>query len=160
MNERLRDLLRRGDPALGEPPLSPGELGLMRDRMAAAARAPARPARRPLAWAGAALACAVVAAAVWFVPRPREGAAPRTVPAPAATRPPAVAQIVPPPVPVLSEPPTPEPRAPAGAARRAPRAPAAPAVVAAVPQSSISRLEFVTPGGLRIYWQVQPDLDL
>jgi hypothetical protein len=164
-NRRLRDLLRRGDPAADGREPDPAELARMRAAILAEPEAPRRtPLLVPLA-AAAALAGALVAG--WLLSRPAPS--PRTAGPPIAAggaehAPQAPARSV-----VGAELP-PEPTPPRGAAP--PTSASAPPPVAVAPAAnpaaasdpgrkrSARQVQLRGPGGTKILWKLNPEFDL
>ena len=162
-DERIRQLLREGDPFAGEPGLRPEEAREMRRTVLNAI--PDQRARRfrllpALALAGAAAVAVLIAV---LALRPDSGRTPK----PAPPRIAAVPAPVPPPsapaarpTPQEEETPKVQPRH-----RRRPPAPRAPRTGEALaslepPKESegtaLREIQFTTPGGTRILWTVAP----
>jgi len=163
--DRLSQILRQGDPADGEPGLTTDEVHAMRRAVLTAAPEP----RRQMAWfplvATGAAALLTVALAVAFGPwhRPPVSGSPvhapvqvAAVPAPAVA-PPAPSVTAPVPVKVSR----PVRRHPARAARAPKVLPAlpvhlqddAPVLTASLP---VREIQFSTPGGTRVIWELSP----
>ena len=159
--ERLRQYLRKGDPATGENGLNPGEIHAMRRAVLTAAPEPRRRLLPALALAGATAALIAV-----FVLRPA------SVPPPA---PPRIAAVPPRPAPPqrISPPPRTEPpareekeetRKKPPHRRRHPRTTAQETATLAALESAgnppeepgIRQVQFSTPGGTRIIWMLTP----
>ena len=164
-NDRLRDLLREGDPAAGDPGLSPEEVQAMRRTVLSAVP---EPRRRGWLVPALATAAALVLAAVLVLWRtapetpdapdtPKPGpivAAPMT-PAPAAepVRP-APAPQPEPPVRIAVEKPEERPE-PLAVAPAVPALPEQQAVLPAAPEGQ-RQIQFSTPGGTRVIWMLNP----
>ncbi|HYO12692.1 MAG TPA: hypothetical protein VE685_05820 [Thermoanaerobaculia bacterium] len=180
---RLRDLLRQGDPASGEPGLSTEEIHAMRRAVLSAAPERRRFGLLPALAMGMAAALAVLlAVALW------RGGGPQGVQPPEEK----VATVTPEPVrppapPVAAEPPAPETpedaappeepvvKEPVRKRQAAPRAtpalvlgePEPPMALASVPEPSLPEpgleeprtrhIEFSTPGGTRVIWVLTGD---
>jgi hypothetical protein len=166
MKDDLRSILRKGDPAAGEPGLTPEEVQGLRRAVLSAVPEPRRRGWMVPAMAGAAalMLAAVIALSLWQPVRPPlplagegrgEGPVLEMEEAAAAENPP------PQPSPASRErepEPAPEKKKPV---RRAP-APA-PVVIAQAAQAeppaaphSPTQIQFSTPGGTRIIWVLQP----
>lgn len=155
-DERIRQLLREGDPSAGEPGLSPEESREMRRTVLNAI--PDRRERRlhllpALALAGAA-AVAVLIAVLTLRPgseAPQKAAPPRMA---------AVPMPVPPaPAPVAEPAPREETRKARPRHHRRPPAPRRPRTeetVASLESTTVREIQFTTPGGTRILWTVAP----
>ena len=171
MNEELRSILRKGDPAAGDPGMTPEEIQAMRRAVLAAV-----PERKRRGWlvpvlAGAAalIVAAVIAVSLWPAPSKEV----------VAVRPPAVR----PPLPLAGEgrgegpvvqaektpPHRPSAGLPASREREPPPTPRKkrvvhhepePVVVAQVEPSATPeathQIQFSTPGGTRIIWVLHP----
>lgn len=169
-DERLRGLLREGDPAAGDPGLAPEEIRAMRRAVLTAIPEPRRRWIPIAALAGSVLAALLLA--VLLLSPDSEGPAapprqparmaekPRSAPEPAPVRPPA-------PEPVVEEPERPretrEPRkrqpktetAPVIAEETPAPSPVEPEAVATVAETR--QIQFSTPGGTRIIWVLTSD---
>ena len=168
MSDELSEILKRGDPAAGDPGLTPEEVQAMRRTVLSAAPEPRRrgwmvPA---LATAAALILAAVVALSLWPTPS-KEVVAVR----PLAVRPPlppagegrgegpVMEAEKTPPLPS----PAPQEREPPPSLRKEvvrPEPEPEPVVIAraeppAVPASS-TQIQFSTPGGTRVIWVLRP----
>jgi len=155
-DERLRQILRQGDPAGGDEGLTPDEARAMRRTVLTAIPERKRRLLPVFALAGAA-ATAVLIAVLLLRPEPaRPPAPPRIATAPAPPRPP-IAQLPAQPAP---RPPQEEERGPVHRHRhpyhRRPAAPAPPEVhdtVASLTTAEPERqVQLTAPGGTRIIW--------
>ena len=156
-DERLRQILRQGDPAGGDSGLTPDEARAMRRSVLTAIPERERRLLPIFALAGA-VATAVLIAIVLLKPEParRPPAHPRLATAPAIPTPP-IAQA---PVEPVSQSPQQEERGPAHRHRyqhhRHPAAPASPEVndtVASLTTAEPERqIQLTAPGGTRILW--------
>jgi len=167
MSDDLRFILRKGDPAAGEPGLAPEEVEAMRRTVLSAAPEPRRRGWLVPAMAGAAalILAAFIALSLW---QPESKVAENV--RPPAVRPPlppagegrgegsVVVEKKTPPLPS----PAPQEREPAPrkeVVRPEPEpvvlAQAEPPVVPAAPASS-TQIQFSTPGGTRIIWVLRP----
>jgi hypothetical protein len=155
-DERLRQILRQGDPAGGGDGLTPDEARAMRRTVLTAIPERKQRLLPVLALAGAA-ATAVLIAVLLLKPEPaRPPAPPRIATAPAIPTPP-IAQA---PVEPVSQSPQQEERGPAHRHRyqhhRRPAAPAPPEVndtVASLTTAEPERqIQLTAPGGTRILW--------
>ncbi len=157
--DRLRHILRQGDPAANEPGLTPEEVHAMRRAVLTAAPEPRRQrAWLPLVATGAAalltLALAV-AFGLWY--RPQAPGSPVQAPVQVGAVPtPTAAPAVTAPAPVRIS--TPASRHPARAMRavRARKDPPvhqadAPVLTASLP---VREIQFSTPGGTRVIWEL------
>jgi hypothetical protein len=179
---RLRDLLRQGDPAAGEPGLSTEEIHAMRRAVLTAAPERRRRGLIPALATGAAVGLAVLlAVALWRggepqIQPPEEKVAAVT---PEPVRPPAPPVVVEPQAPETPEDTTPpqEPavKKPVRKRHAAPRVdpppvpgePEPPVMLASVPEPSLPEprleeprtreIQFSTPGGTRIIWVLTDD---
>lgn len=173
-DDRLRDLLRQGDPAAGEPGLSTEEVQAMRRAVLTAAPERRRFGLIPALATGTAVALAVLlAVALWRGGEPQGIQPPEEQVAavkPEPVRPPAPPAIVEP----LA---APEPvKEPVGKRQAAPRIappppslpePEPPTVLASVPETSLPEpglveprtreIQFLTPGGTRVIWVLTED---
>ena len=160
--DRLRQALRQGDPASGEPGLTADEVHAMRRAVLTAAPEP----RRRMAWfpvvATGAAALVALALAVAFGPwhRPPVSGSPVQAPVQVATVPtPPAAPPVPPavaPVPVkISGPAHRHPARTLRAVRARKDLPVhqddAPVLTASLP---VREIQFSTPGGTRVIWEL------
>ena len=164
---RLRDLLRRGDPAADDPGMPMEEIARLRRTIVTTGGRRAA-LRGPAAWAAVAAALLLLVLAVdrggfpTHTPRPPGGPVPGSIP-------------VPPPAPVATADPggAPAPSVaakpiPAGEARRParPQPPAEPAAPAMAPGGDVTtarnmrQVQFTAPGGTRILWTLDPDFQL
>lgn len=163
-NDRLRDLLREGDPAAGDPGLSPEEVQAMRRTVLSAVP---EPRRRGWLVPALATAAALVLAAVPVLWRtapevpdtPKPGpvvAAPVTpAPVPEPIRPAPAPQPEPePPVRIAAEKPEERPE-PLAVAPAVPALPEQQAVLPAAPEGQ-RQIQFSTPGGTRVIWMLNP----
>ena len=156
-DDRLRQILREGDPAAQEPGLTPDEAHAMRRTVLTAVPEP----RRRLGWlpalATGAAALLVLALAVSHGPWNSPAPPPSVRVAAVATPPPAVA----PPVSLAPAAPLQEPVESSRPARRlhvrhratpvrVVSAPPQPALAA--PEPAVREIQFSTPGGTRIIW--------
>lgn len=163
-DERLRQILRQGDPAGGDGGLTPDEARAMRRTVLTAI--PERKRRLlPIFALTGAVATAVLIAVLLLKPEPSEPPAPPRIAAAPAPAAPPIAQS---PVQPVLHPPQEEERQPAH--RRHPRllhrpaAPEAPATIdatlasleAAEPERQV---QFSTPGGTRIIWILKSGKD-
>ena len=167
--ENLREILRRGDPAAGDPGLTPGEVqGMRRAVLAAVSEHRRRGWLLPaLAGASALILAAVIALSLWQseppqeavrppLPRAGEGRGEGSVVVEKKTPPhrssglPASQEREPPPSPEKKKPvrraPEPEPVALALAEP--------PAIPAAAGEQR--QIQFSTPGGTRVIWVLHP----
>ena len=156
-DERLRQRLREGDPAMGENGLNPGEIHAMRRAVLTAAPEPRRRLLPAFALAGAAAALIAL-----FAVRPspvQPPAPPRIAAVPAQPPAPQVLQ----PSPARTEPPVPEEKKekkrPIPRRRHLRPAPDETATLAALEpagnppeEPGIRQIQFSTPGGTRIIW--------
>ncbi|MFP5289003.1 MAG: hypothetical protein ACLGI9_24915 [Thermoanaerobaculia bacterium] len=165
-DEKLREILKRGDPAAGDPGLAPEEVQGMRRAVLAAVPEPRRRGWLVPALAGAAalILAAVIALSLWQPEPPKE-----------AVRPPlplagegrgegsVVAEKTPPhrpsaglPAPQEREPaPTPKKKEKKPVVQRAPEP--EPVVLAqAEPSGEQRQIQFSTPGGTRVIWVLNP----
>jgi hypothetical protein len=164
-NERLREALRRGDPAAGEAGLSPLEAQAMRRTVLAAVPAPRRSFRLVPAFTAAAVVVLsfVVTLGLWRahdhrtvapVPAaPAETPPAVTPPAPAPPEPSRTVAVVPAPPPSRSVPaahPAPV-RLPRTANPPSPVSPPHPSAEEAE-EPAMRQVQFSTPGGTRIIW--------
>ncbi|MFY9820008.1 MAG: hypothetical protein WAM82_01415 [Thermoanaerobaculia bacterium] len=155
--DRLRQVLRQGDPAAQEPGLTADEVHAMRRAVLAAIPEPRRQVLGLLGFPGVALATAaalVLALAVAFGPWHRTPAPSRPAPVRVAAVPnPAVTPSVPPataPVPVKTS--RPAHRRPVRALKSLPvRQDDAPLLRASLP---VREIQFSTPGGTRVIWEL------
>jgi hypothetical protein len=156
-DERIRQLLREGDPFAGESTLNPEEIREMRRTVLNALPDPRERWFRllpALALAGAAAVAVLIAV---LALRPGSGAPPKAapprmaaVPAPAPPAPAPVAE------PALRE----ETRKIQPRHHRRPSAPRPPRTeetVASLEGTALREIQFTTPGGTRILWTVAPD---
>lgn len=159
-NERLREALRRGDPAAGEAGLSPLEEQAMRRSVLSAAPDPRRSFR--LAPAFAAAAVVVLSFAVSFSLWRAHGqrTMPPIPPAPAQPEPPPAVAVVPTPMSPTPPPSRSVPRtrpAPVRLPRTAnpppPLNPPGPPVEEAG-EPAMRQVQFSAPGGTRIIWML------
>jgi type IV secretory pathway VirB10-like protein len=168
-DERLRRMLREGDPAAGEPGLSPEELREMRRNVLNAI--PERRSRRlpAFVWAGAALAALAVLLGALVLrrnevapaPAPRVAAVVERTERTAATAGTAGTEKAE----KTEEPVKAAKKKPVRHRRRAPAAPA-PSVTSESPDRLASaapvepeepqQIQFSTPGGTRIIWVIAP----
>lgn len=165
MNDRLRDLLREGDPAAGDSGLSPEEVQSMRRTVLSAAP---EPRRRGWLVPALATAAALILAAVLMITL---GRTPPEIPEPGPVM---AAPIIPTPIiptPIIPAP-TPEPEPPVLLAEEkpeekpeplavAPAAPVLPEQQAVLPAASAApedqrQIQFSTPGGTRVIWVLNP----
>lgn len=153
-DEKIRQILREGDPFAGEPGLSPEEVREMRRTVLNAI--PDRPERHfgllpALALAGAA-AVAILIAALAFRPQvPSKAEPPRMAAAPAP--------VPPAPAPAAEPAPREETRQVRPRHHRRPPAPRRPRTeetVASLESTTLREIQFTTPGGTRILWTVAP----
>lgn len=160
MKDELRSILRKGDPAAGDPGLTPEEVQAMRRTVLSAVPEPRRRGWLVPAMATAALIlAAVIALSLW--PTPKEEVV--------AVRPPAIR----PPLPLAEEgrgegPVQPEKTPPhrPSAGRPAPQErepPPSPQVqeepepiVLAQAETPSTQIQFSTPGGTRVIWVLRP----
>ena len=178
MSDELHSILRKGDPAAGEPGLTPEEVQAMRRAMLSAVPEPRRRGWMVPVWAGAAalILAAVIALSLWRPdPPPHETVADR----PPAVRPPlppagegrgegsVVVEKTPPhrpaaglPAPQEREPP-PSPRK--KTVRPEPEPEPEPVILAQAEPPAISdesgeqrQIQFSTPGGTRVIWVLHP----
>ena len=162
-DRELRDLLRRGDPAAGDPGLDPLELGRMRRRILdAAARRPSVGLR--LAWgtAGAVALLLVVLAGRGFLGPQRPGAGPREPgTAGLGSGAPGPGDDAAAPAEVVELPAVPRDLPPQDMTA-APAEPEATAVarVALRDERRARQIQFTAPGGTRIIWTLDPDFRL
>lgn len=150
--DRLRQALRQGDPAANEPGLTADEVHTMRRTVLTAIPEP----RRQMAWfpvvatgAAALLAVAlVIAFGPWHRPPvPRSPIQVAAVPTPAVAPPP---PSVPAPMPEKSS--KPAHRRPVRARKTLPvRQDDAPVLMASLP---VREIQFSTPGGTRVIWEL------
>jgi hypothetical protein len=160
-DERLRQILRHGDPASGDAGLTPDEVRALRRTVLTAI--PER--RRRLAWlpaaAAAAMALLLLALALrpWHgtpAPPPRVAALP--TPAPAPTIAPTIAPVTAPTPAAIAATAAPSPEPPKRsrpARRRAVREPRI--ALASLPEArepAVREIRFSTPGGTRVIWQL------
>jgi hypothetical protein len=166
MKDELRSILRKGDPAAGDPGLTPEEVQAMRRVVLSAVPEPRRrgwpvPA---MAAAAALILAALIALGLWQPEKPEEVV---------VVRPPAVR----PPLPLAGEgrgegsvvqpektPPQPSPAAQEREPekkkplRRAPEP--APVIIAQAeppePPQASTQIQFSTPGGTRVIWVLNP----
>ena len=154
-DERIRQILREGDPYAGEPGLSPEEIREMRRTVLNAI--PDHRERRfrllpALALAGAAAVAVLVAV---LALRPGSEITPKAAPPRIATVAPAPAQPVPPPV--VRDEERPKVRREPRQRRRAPvPAPEPRETIASAEETPVREIQFTTPGGTRILWTVAP----
>jgi len=171
-NDRLRDLLRQGDPAAGEPGLSTEEIHAMRRAVLTAA-----PERRRFGLVPALASATTVALAVLLAVALWRGGEPQGIQPPeekiAAVkpepRPPALRPIT---APSAAPEPSEEPAVREPVQRIAPPPPSLPepeppTVLASVPEPSLPEpglaeprtreIQFLTPGGTRVIWVLTED---
>ena len=163
MNDRLRDVLREGDPAAGDPGLSPEEVQSMRRTVLSAVP---EPRRRGWLVPALATAAALILAAVLVLWQTAPGTPPEPGPVVAAP-------VTPAPTPEPVRPaPAPQPEPPVRIAEEKPEeqpeplaaAPAIPVVPeqqAVLPAASAApeeqrQIQFSTPGGTRVIWMLNP----
>jgi hypothetical protein len=156
-NDRLRDLLRRGDPAAGDPGLSPDEVGRMRRAVLAATPEPRRRLLMVPVLAGLAAAVALLVVASPWSRLGEIGAPPAPEPAAAA------AAATPAPTPGATPVPAPERVEPPVrlASREAPAHPRVrrhrpPEPVATMAHAEPRQIQFEAPGGTRVIWILNP----
>ncbi|HEX5714988.1 MAG TPA: hypothetical protein VF179_02440 [Thermoanaerobaculia bacterium] len=159
MSNELRSILRKGDPAAGEPGLTPEEVQGMRRAVLAAVPEPRRrgwlvPA---MVTAAALILAAVVALSLWQPDEPS-----RIAVRPPAVRPPlplagegsvVVVEKTPPqpsPAPQEREP-QPSPRKKEKVVQEEPKP-----VVLAQAETPSTQIQFSTPGGTRVIWVLRP----
>ena len=157
--DQLRDLLRKGDPAAGDPGLSPDQIGRMRRIVLDATSEP----HRRLVWipalAGVAGVAAMIALLVALGPwRTGETTAPpaperiASVPVPSVSpAPPALARVEPP-VRMARREPTPPHSRHLMVHRPEPVA----TVAHAETDHEARQVQFETPGGTRVIWILNP----
>jgi len=160
MNDELRSILRKGDPAAGDPGLAPEEVQRMRQTVLAAVPEPRRRGWLVPVLAGAAalILAAVIALSLW---RPESKVVKHVRPLPLAGEGRGEGSVVveqktpprPSPAPQEREPPSPEKEKPV---HHEPE----PVVVArveppAAPEAT-HQIQFSTPGGTRIIWVLHP----
>lgn len=159
-NDRLRGLLRDGDPAAGDPGLSPEEVQAMRRTVLSAVP---EPRRRGWLVPALATAAALILAAVLVLALGRK--TPETSdPGPVMAAPIIPAPVLEPvrPVPAPRPEPEPEPEPPVRLAEETPEpeiaVPALPEQQAALPAVSEEQrqIQFSTPGGTRVIWVLDP----
>lgn len=156
-NERLRDLLREGDPAAGDPGLSPEEVQGMRRTVLSAVP---EPRRRGWLVPALATAAALILAAVLVLWRTAPGTPPEPGPVMAApvTPAPVPEPIRPAPAPQL------EPEAPVRIVEKKPEERPEPPAAAPAEQQAVlpatpegqRQIQFSTPGGTRVIWMLNP----
>ena len=162
-DEKLREILKRGDPAAGEPGMTPEEVREMRRTVLSAVPEPRKRGWLVPVMAGAAALVVVVIALTLWKPEPPKQAVrpPERPPLPLAgegrgegvkriekTPPlpsPAPQEREPPPSPVREPEPEPEPE---------PQPEPEPVVLAQA--DGPTQIQFSTPGGTRIIWVLQP----
>lgn len=175
---RLRDLLRLGDPAAGEPGLSTEEIRAMRRAVLTAAPERRRFGLIPALATGAAVGLAVLLAILLWRGGQRPGMQPpdekvAAVPAEPVRPPAPIAETEPPAAPEPSE--EPVVKEPVQERQTAPRVsppppsqePEPPVVLASVPEPSLPEagpveprtreIQFLTPGGTRVIWVLTED---
>jgi cytoskeletal protein RodZ len=164
-DEKIRQILREGDPFAGEAGLTPEEVREM--RRTALTAIPERRERRlrllpALALAGAAAVAVLIA---FLALRQAPGGTPKPAPPRMAAVPEPVAPVSPPSAPVASPVPRAETRTVRPRHHRRPVAPRPPKTADAVaslekPRESegtaLREIQFTTPGGTRILWTVVP----
>lgn len=153
-DEKLREILKRGDPAAGDPGMTPEEIREMRRVVLSAIPEPRRRGWLVPVMAGAAalILAAVIALTLWKpepqkqavrppLPRAGEGAPvvaeKKTLPSPAPQ------ERESPPSPVREPEPEPEPQP-------------EPEPVVLAQADGPTQIQFSTPGGTRIIWVLQP----
>lgn len=160
-NDRLRDLLREGDPAAGDPGLSPEEVQAMRRTVLSAVP---EPRRRGWLVPALATAAALILAAVLVLWRTAPEVPDTPKPGPVVAAPVTPAPV---PEPVLPAPaPQPEPEPPVRIAAEKPEErPEPPAATPALPEQQAvlpaapegqRQIQFSTPGGTRVIWMLNP----
>ncbi len=164
MSDDLRSILRKGDPAAGEPGLTPEEVQAMRRTVLSAIPEPRRRGWLVPAMAGAAalILAAVIALSLW--PAPSKEVVAVRPPLPLAGEGRGEGSVVvekkTPPLPS----PAPQEREPAPRKKKkivqdepepVVLAQAEPPVVPATPASS-TQIQFSTPGGTRVIWVLRP----
>jgi hypothetical protein len=179
---RLRDLLRQGDPAAGEPGLSTEEIHAMRRAVLTAAPERRRPGLIPALATGAAVTLAVLLAILLWRGEQGPGMQPPEEKVAAVTpepvRPPAPPVVepqapetpedtTPPREPAVKEPVRKRQAAPRVDAPPVPGEPEPPVMLASVPEPSLPEprleeprtreIQFSTPGGTRIIWVLTED---
>ena len=155
IHERLRQILRDGDPASLEPGLNPDEVHTMRRTVLNATSEP----RRRFAWLPVLVAgtAALILLALAFGPWHRRTMAPPAAPRMAAVPTPVPAPSGRPAPVVPSERPVKSPRRTRHHTLRPPRIPPAPprdmpVTIASLP--TVREIRFSTPGGTRIIWEL------
>lgn len=156
MKDDLRSILRKGDPAAGEPGLTPEEVRGMRRAVLSAVPEPRRRGWLVPVLAGAAALIVAVALILWQ---------PESEVVTAAVRPP----VVRPPLPLAGEgrgegavqaektPPLPSPALQErGPEREREKKPEPEPIVIAQAETPPTQIQFSTPGGTRIIWMLHP----
>lgn len=161
-DDRLRDLLREGDPAAGDPGMSPEEVQAMRRTVLSAVP---EPRRRGWLVPVLATAAALILAAVvvlWRMAPEAPGTPETPEPGPVMAAPVAP---VPVPEPIRPEPaPQPAPEPPVRVAEEKPEEQPEPLAAAPAEQQAVlpdapegqRQIQFSTPGGTRVIWMLNP----